>query len=63
MINIPNSICTCKKCEKQSPFQLDWDTIRLPKNWRYRTRSWRENNEPDDVEIVCEACFEKMNER
>jgi hypothetical protein len=59
MLTIKQMVVTCDFCGAEDNLRLEWDSFKLPKDWRYRTRSWRVDDDPDDIQIQCKECASK----
>ena len=59
MLDVKQIVVTCDECSKKVYMRLDWSEFRLPKDWRYRTKSFDCDNSPSNIQIVCNDCFEK----
>jgi len=46
----------CDFCNCLGNMVLDWNEFLLPKNWRYRTRSFRDDYKPEQIQIQCGEC-------
>ena len=45
----------CSVCHKEDNMTLTtYNEFKLPKDWKYRTRSWNsKEEEPDEIQITC----------
>ena len=62
MLRLNQTLITCDACKKGDYIYLDaWNTLRLPKGWKYRTRSWNDEKRPEEIQVVCsDECASKL---
>ena len=59
-MNVEQIKVTCDKCGAIESMRLDYSNFVLPKGWAFRTRSFNLDDRPDDIEIICKECYDKV---
>ncbi len=56
MLEVKQINVICDFCQASESMRLNWSEFKLPSGWQFRTRSWNDDNRPEEIQIRCKAC-------